>query len=361
MSSEANFELYIITLKGDAKSRYSKELTLEEIISWLEVRRYGKPYEEYIRPAKLYFTEDFNELATALNVRKIVPKGLYIMGVYGGEKKKGEEEYAGLILENYVFKGSLFEFKLQNVGKVIDVPQSLLKSHGVKVYEAIYVSEINPFKLRRTLPILLSERGEKALKQFLNSVVRIHNRNLSNEDVKKLLNLVKEVEQPSKVETLNINNWYVIYRCERAFTAFAFKPDKENVIAESHVSYLETSGEDIAYYYAAVLNYLAYCVMRERRSFMRSQFARPLSATYIAGLSWGDVDESTRRRVVELSKVLHQKVPSKEYSNQRVALKDVSEIPEFKELTNVLDNVVDKDRFEEALNLVSGGGEEEAD
>jgi len=94
---------------------------------------------------------------------------------------------------------------------------------------------------------------------------------------------------------------------------------------------------------------------------MLSRFARLLFATYIAGLSWGNVDENIRRRVVDLSKVLHQKVPSKEYSNQRVALKDVSEIPEFKELTNVLDNVVDKDMLEEALNLVSGGGEEETD
>jgi len=53
------------------------------------------------------------------------------------------------------------------------------------------------------------------------------------------------------------------------------------------------------------------------RSFVLDQFARPLLAIYVAGLSWSAVDETTYRRVVELSKVLHEKATSEEYGNQK--------------------------------------------
>jgi len=361
-NNEANFELYIVTLKGDARNWYSKRLTLDEIRNWLEIRRYGKTYEEYIRPAKLYFTEDLDELAKVLQVDRVVPMGLYIRGVYGGEKKKGEKSYAGLVLETYAFRGGLFEFRLHNISKAIDVPQSMLEKYGIEVYELIYVGEINPFRLRRTLPILLSKRGKKLLKEFLNTIVKVYERNLTREDVEKILSLANEVEQPDKIETLNTDKWYAAYRRSRAFTAFAFKPSKANVIVYDDVGYLETSSEDIAYYYAAILNYLAYCVIRKEGSgFRHHQYARPLLAIYIAGLSWGDVNEATRRKVVRISRCLHEKVPDKEYRNQRVALEEISGLPEFKELVNTLDKVVDEKKLEEALDLVIEKGEKAED
>jgi len=358
---DSNFKLYIVRLKEDPESRYSKRLTLDEIRSRLEIREYGKTYEEYIRPAELYFKEDLDKLAKALQVDRIVPMGLYIRGIYGGEKKRGVTSYAGLILDSYAFKGGLFEFRLNNVSKTISVPQSMLKEYGVKVYEMVYRGEINPFRLRRTLPILLSESGSGKLREFLNNIVVIHEKYLPSEDVRKIRGLAEEVEQPGKIETLDTDKWYAIYRCQRAFTAFAFKPSKEGIIVESHVSYLETSSEDKAYYYAAVLNYLAYKVVEKHRSFIRDQFARPLLAIYVAGLSWSDVDEATRRRVVELSRVLHEKAPSKEYGNQKTALREVSGLPEFEELVSILDKAVNKETLEEALDLVSGKGEEPED
>jgi len=361
INNEANIELYVVTLEKDAKNRYSKRLTLNEIKNWLDKRKYEKTYEEYIRPAILYFTENLDELAKALQVEKIVPKGLYIMGIYGGERKKGEESYAGLVLDNYEFKGGLFRFKLYNTSKSVEIPQSMLKEYGIKVYEMVYVEGINPFRLRRTLPILLSERSEESLRKFLNSIVKIHSKNLSSEDAKKILDLAKEVEQPIKIETLNTTKWYTIYRRIRAFTAFAFKPDKGDIIVYDGAGYLETSSDDKAHYYAAVLNYLAYKVVERHRSFSRNQYARPLLATYIAGLSWSDIDEVTRKKVVELSKILHEKAPAKEYSNQKVALKEISKLPEFEELVNTLDKVVNKEKLEEALNLVSGKSEEKED
>jgi len=362
-SSSAGFKLYIVKLKEDAGSRYSKRLTLDEVRSWLEIREYGKMYEEYIRPAELYFKEDINRLARALQVDRIVPKGLYIMGVYGGEKKRGAASYAGLILDSFAFKGGVFEFKLHNISKPVNVPQSMLEKYGVKVYEVIYEGESNPFRLRRTLSILLSKISKKKLKEFLNNVVLINEKELPSEDIEKIRGLAEEAEQPSKIETLDTNKWYVIYRCDRAFTAFAFKPDKERIIASSTVGYLEISSEEEnkAYYYAAILNYLAYHVVRKGRDFRRHQYARPLLAIYEAGLLWNNVDEATRSRVVELSKVLHEKAPNKEYSNQKAALKEVSKLPEFGELVDVLDKVVNEEKLEEALDLVSGKGKESED
>ena len=106
----------------------------------------------------------------------------------------------------------------------------------------------------------------------------------------------------------------------------------------------------MAYYYAAILNYLAYTVLRSGRTFNRDQYARPLLAIYIAGLSWNNMDEETRGRIVELSKKLHEKAPGKEYSNQRIALQEVAGLPEFKELVKIVDSKVDRSKLEEALS-----------
>jgi len=90
-------ELYTVKLKALSGKEYSKKMSLDEIRDYLEITAYNKTYDEYVKRGLLYFTEDLNALARELGVDGIVPKGLYIMGVYGGEKKKGEEEYAGLV------------------------------------------------------------------------------------------------------------------------------------------------------------------------------------------------------------------------------------------------------------------------
>jgi len=95
------------------------------------------------------------------------------------------------------------------------------------------------------------------------------------------------------------------------------------------------------------------------RSFIRHQFARPLLAVYIAGLAWKGVDEAARSRVIELSKILHEKAPDMEYANQRIALKGIASFAEFKELVGLLDSKADKERLEDALNIMSGKGVEE--
>ncbi len=153
---------------------------------------------------------------------------------------------------------------------------------------------------------------------------------------------------------LREKRYYVVFRGARYFTASFVKPDSDEYIVESHCGFIEVRNEDVAYYYVALLNYLAYKVAESKRSVQRAQLARPLTALYVLGLSWCDVDEKIRLRVAELSKKLHEKAPSKEYGNQSVALREISTYPEFRELRELLDKVVDKRKLEEALDLVSG-------
>ena len=82
-------------------------------------------------------------------------------------------------------------------------------------------------------------------------------------------------------------------------------------------------------------------------------------AIYIAGLAWKDVDDATKSEVVKLSKALHEKAPDREYSNQKVALRDLEKLPEFKKLVNTLNSIVNEERLEQALDMVSGKGTEE--
>jgi len=348
-------ELYVVKLKALSGREYSKKMSLDEIKDYLEITAYNRTYNEYIKPGLLYFTEDLNALARELGVDEIVPMGLYIRGIYGGEKKKGEEEYAGLIVLEHSVEGATFRFRLYNTKDTLIVPVNYLKKYGVKVYRMIYRGEINPFRINRYLNIILSEQGEAMLKKFLGEALELNERSISAETLNKVRKLIGELRQPSVVKPLSRDKYYVVYRCKRAFTAFVYVP-AENSIADSSVPYVETRSEDVAYYYAAILNYLAYTVVRSGRTFNRTQYARPLLAIYIAGLSWNSVDENSRKRIVALSRRLHEKAPAKEYSNQRIALQEIARLPEFKELVEILDAKVDKAKLNDALSLMSGVG-----
>jgi hypothetical protein len=291
--------------------------------------------------------------------------GLFIRGIYGGERKKGEEEYAGLVVLEHSVKGAMFKFKLYNTKDELIVPVDYLKKYGVKIYKMIYGGEINPFKINKHLDIVLSERGENTLKKFLEETLKLNERNISMETYSRIKKLINEVRQPAIIKPLDIGKYYVVYRSDRAFTGSIYKPSADNIV-HSNVAYLECRDENMAYYYVAMLNYLAYAVVATKRTFIRHQWAKPLLAIYIAGLSWNSIDEDSRNRIVELSKRLHEKAPRKEYSNQRIALQEVLGLSEFKELVKIMDSRVDRGKLEEALSLVSGSsareiGEEESE
>jgi hypothetical protein len=346
-------ELYVVKLSMPGEIRYSKDMRLNEVKEFLSTIHYGMNYDKYIEPGLLYFTEDINKLRDNLGVDKVAPMGLYIRGVYGGEERGEEGKYAGLALEQYHMDGAVFRFKLSNTRDELVVPLELMRKYGIDVYKMVYVGEINPFRLNRYLDVLLSRKGEDDLKQFLREALKINKRNVSEDTQRKIEGLIDELKQPSTITTFNTSKYYVVYRCDRAFTACMISLKEGNIIAASNVSYVECSNADMAYYYSAVLNYLAFKVIEHRRTFNRHQYARPLLAVLIAGLSWGNLDEETRMRIVKLSKVLHDKAPQRNYANQRMALIDISLFSEFNELVHILDSKVDIERLEKALKLVS--------
>ena len=348
-------ELYAVKLEALSGREYSKKMSLDEIKDYLEITAYNKTYDEYVKPGLLYFTEDLDALARELGVDRISPMGLYVRGIYGGEKKKGEEEYAGLVLLEHSVEGDMFKFKLYNTRDKLMVPVSYLKKYGVKIYKMIYGGEINPFKINKHLDIVLSERGESALKKFLDETLKLNERDISMETYGRVKKLINEVRQSAIIKALDIDKYYVVYRSDRAFTGSIHKPSADNIV-HSNVAYFECRDENMAYYYVAVLNYLAYAVVATKRTFIRHQLAKPLLAIYIAGLSWNSMDEDSRNRIVELSKRLHEKAPNKEYSNQRIALQEIARLPEFKELVEILDSKVDKTKLNDTLSLVSGLG-----
>jgi len=213
---------------------------------------------------------------------------------------------------------------------------------------------------------LLSKKGNEGLRGFLKAVLILNENELSVEDKKKLEKLIEEVVQPQQLKTLTKNQYYVIYRCQRTFTSSAFNPTDDLYIAESHLAYIDCDEEDKAYFYAAVLNYLAYKAIKLKRPFVRDQFARPIKALIGAELTWRNFIEREPKSlstIVKLSKILHNKVPkmfgNKKYRQERTAFKDLEGVNEFKKLVIILDSYVQKyvgkEQLEDALSWVTGG------
>jgi hypothetical protein len=167
-------------VKLEIPEGYNKSLGLGDVKSFLTIMPYGKSYEEYVKPGLLYFTEDLEDLAKELGVERIVPKGLFIMGIYGGEKKGGKEKYAGLVPEEYYEDNMWFRFRLWNTRDFLEVPKNLMSQYGVKVYKMAYVGNICPFKLD-LVDILLSSHGEEKLKEFLRKVLDFYKGSISVE------------------------------------------------------------------------------------------------------------------------------------------------------------------------------------
>ena len=342
-------KLYVIRISDEFRKVYSKSLHLEPGL--LEVKELGKSYDEYVAPSLLYFTQDPQEIAKALEVKKVIPMGQYIRGLLGGEAGRGKP-YAGLVLLEYGYSDSEFEFKLYGTTTKMSVPKTWLQRYGVDVYELVYIGMINPFRLNGLLPILLSKHGSNSLRRFLKASLDVNSSKMPPSDIEKITILIDELKQPESLDIMNKNSYYAVYRCDRAFTACFVKPSSRTVL--DHVSAIECDDENKAHYYVGVLNYLAYKVIANNRTFLHHQFARPALAIAIAGLSWKDVDTEVRNRVVELSKQLSQKAPSRKFPNQRVALNHIANYKEFKELVKVLDENVEKNQLDEALELVSG-------
>jgi len=342
-------ELLVATIASRYRSLYNKSLHFTQDL--IELRKLNMTYGNYIVPSISYFSEDMEAIARRLGVRRIISMGGFIRGILGGEL--GRQQFAGLVLEEYREVNGEFEFKLSRTSRPLRVLKDWLGQYNVYVYELVYGGEINPFRLCRLLPILLSERGRKRLSEFLKKAVEVNKRGLTNEDIGKIYKLIDKFKQPSSPETLNTSFYYVVYRCDRMFTATIVRPGPE-IILHSNVSALECEDENQAFYYTAVLNYLVYKAVKEGRRFIRHQYARPALAIVVAGLEWSSVNRSVKDKVIKLSKALSQKAPTQKFSNQRKAINHIAKYKEFKKLEKLFDKIVDKDRLDEALDFVSG-------
>lgn len=351
-------ELLVVRLSSRYRENYTKSLTLKPDI--LEIQKLNIRYEDYVSTPLLYFTTSSGELARALSVEKVIPMGLYIRGLLGGELKEARKgrSYAGLVLSEHRYAGGGFEFKLYGTTSKLRVPRSWLENYRVGVYELIYMSEVNPFKLARTLPVLLSEGGLQPLREFLHHALEYNKHSIKLEDEEKIRRLLEEIAHPGRLELMKPESYYVVYRASRVFTSLVVKPASRNLVLHSTVASIECREEDKAYYYAAVLNYLAYKAITEGRSFIRTQFARPLLAVALSGLSWSSVNKDTRMRIAELSRELSRRIEARGYSNQASALKHIyDKYSEFKEIVRILDEYVEKhnsrEALEKSLDLVS--------
>jgi len=339
-------ELYRMRKKSDV----AKHSPLSE--AQLVLERLDLTYDEYLTPALLWVDKSAKKIASSLGVDKVIPKGLYIMGILGGERRTGKENYAGLILEKFWDNGTFVRFRLHNTSKDLEIPKHLMDRYGVEVFNLIYRGLINPFCSER-FRILLSRQGKKKLVGFLKKTVELCMQTLTESDRNKIMGLIREVRQPSKLASLNVKKNYVVYRCNRAFTAFFLKPPP-NTIIESHVSAMECTNKEQAHYYTAALNYLAFKVIETGRTFIRDQFARPLAAIILAGISWTDMDEKSRKSIATLSERLSMKIRWKKYTDQKIALKKISETIEFAKIVKTLDAKIESPNLLAALRMVSG-------
>ena len=344
------------------RKEYSKMLHLSDVKYAIEER---EKYGDYIKKLMVYIKISPEEIKERLDVDEVVSKGDYIMGIFGGVKKRGAKKYAGLIFEEVArdaTRGSI-HIKLSGTNTKIELSEYSLNSYWKKL---IYVGEIFPFYLNYIHNILLSSKGENDLKEFLQKFIL---KNMLNNDKIKVEILINEVKQPEKLKVLEENKWYAIYRRSRTFASFVLTPDdiqllsdgtKHDIIVYDDCSYITTQDEKKAYYYSAILNYLAYKVIEKKGAFERHQFLRPLIAIILAGLEWRN--ERWQTEISKLSKKLHQEAPKcfKGFIRRGMQVEECFKKLKtctntkniFKTLIKTIDSNVNKEKLHEALKLV---------
>lgn len=303
----------------------------------LEKQELDTTFEDSVNKVMEYFeyTNDVEELTERLKVNKIYKQGSYIRGLFGGEKRKGKIQYAGLVIEE-IYGEYPLRIRLVNTKGFIE----LYETEYIK--NLLYRSKVFPF-YAEPIKALLSNKSEDDLKEFLKELVE----RAAPDDKRKIQGLINEVKQGS-ISMLDPRKWYVTYRCQRMFAAVALKGE-ENTVVESHLAYMEVLEEEIAYYYAAALNYL---VSKIKEGAIRDQFARPLCAVLKAQLDWEG--NGWQKEAAQLSKKLHDKVKSvykKISSNQvKTYIQQLEQLDEWKQLVDIFESHVQN--LEEALAFV---------
>jgi len=298
------------SLNAKWKGGYSKALRLFDVQCLIEE---GEEYEDYMEKVMAYTKIPSATVKEKLGVEEVVPKGDYLMGLFGGEKKTGAKKYAGLVFTvvgEYDRTAGQYSIKLSGTRTPVRISRYFLDDYWKKL---IYRGEVFPFYLNNVYNVLLSSEGEERLKEFLEKYIID---NVLEEDKTKVKSLIEEFKQPERPKLLEKDMHYVVYRCTRNFASVVLSPKKiqefsENgtygTVVESHCSFITTDNEPKAYYYSAILNYLAYKVIERKGAFERDQFLRPLIAILHADLEWKG--EKWQSEVAEIGKKLHQEAP----------------------------------------------------
>ena len=344
------------SMNVEFEREYSKALHLSEVKCSVVV---NGNYEDYIRKARLYTETPTKEIRDKLGVSEVFPMGDYIRGLFGGIKKKGARNYAGLVFEVVDFDrlSGQYIIRLSGTDTPLKMPQPYLKPFWKKL---IYEGMIYPFYLHDVYNVLLSSEGKEKTEMFLRNFVLSR---MSGEDREKVKTLLEEFSQPLKLKELE-EKYYVIYRCIRNFVSFVISPkdirELTPLIVESHCSLISLEDEQQAYYYSSLLNYLAYKVIENKGAFIRNQFLRPLMAIAELDIEWSS--EKWQLKVAELSRKLQQEAPKcyKGFIKRGMRvdrcferLKSCNETKSlFMELIDTIDKAVNKNKLMDALRFV---------
>ncbi|MCX8195590.1 MAG: SAM-dependent methyltransferase [Acidilobaceae archaeon] len=310
-------------------------------------------YEEYMEAARRWALEDERVVAERLGAEELVPKATYITGLYGGHKARGRAGYAGLVLRSFREQGGAVELELYNALPYA-VPKHVMEAFAVGAYRLLYLGTIRPFRCDHEL-VLLSRKGWRALRAFLEEYVRLNEGRMSAEDRQKIMTLAEEAR--AGFSSLDPSSHYVTYRASRAFVA-CVPADVRGSVAHDSVAYIKLRDSVAAHYYAGALNYLAYLVVREGRSFIRKQAARPAMAIAMLGLSTREVGAELVGRVAELSRQLALEGIEYPEGNSREALEFLySRHWQFREIVEAFDDYLMRGGrqglLERALDMVS--------
>jgi len=139
---------------------YSKALHLSSISFTVKKR---ENYQDYIEKVALYTEISSEAIKERMGVDEVVPKGDHIMGLFGGERKRGAKKYAGLIFDvtEYDKTAEQFFIRLHGTKSSTRIPKWFLNSYWKKI---LYRGEIFPFYLNNAYNVLLSSKGAEDLR-----------------------------------------------------------------------------------------------------------------------------------------------------------------------------------------------------
>lgn len=340
--------------------------------------------------------EYFSGSSDLVGVNKIARQGVLLRPQFSGHRKKYESVAIGLAISilhhdpiRGTFKGKPLNYDELKIAYgyddvVFEVPQSTLLDNSSWFLE---LSQVYPFSITRVFKVLYNS-NKAYLKNFLNNVYKHYE--------KALYETLKHLKVPPKPNLSSSNlkgkdRYIVVYRCQRSFVSAVLTPTIiremfitgiNKLIISNTLAYLITREEDVAYYYATVLNYLVNAVKRFNGSFILNQYGRPINAIKTANLEWNE--EEWQFKVAELSKKTNEKVRQITLQSLNISkvtplyelidrgmdamIKDklgerayeilqtlISTTPEVREAFKIINKKVDEKLLKEAIRKVSEG------